>query len=215
MSLYIDKKQPSHYGGPNPNLDGWIYIAYDCRHLDESKIGFTTKSLWGRVQQSTTNPYYTLFAAFHVSAEQHGEIRYIEHYLQKITGATSIQHHSTGSESEWFNSSPDAVLSQMVGKAVNVLKNVMTEDLEFDYTKHVYIPNINPYAARLKRQQAEDFKRFSAPDIFIYDLEKGWSKWPERPNFLAELAAIDIAADMLVAGPDILVRRLNYDYALR
>jgi hypothetical protein len=97
----------------------------------------------------------------------------------------------------------------------NRLPNVFSEDGDFDYSSYVYLPTINPYFFELNERMGEQFTRISAPDIYIEDLQNGWVKWPERPNFLAELAATNVADSLLIAGPEILRRRLNYDAACR
>lgn len=212
--LYIDINNPSHPGGPSPKEHGWIYLGYSCHNLRETKIGHTTRSLYDRMRQTTTNPYYTLFAAFHIPRAFHGQIKAIERYVEWKCAWSNIPLPS-GNPSEWYRTSPGDVLSQMVGRMCNRLPGILNEDGDFDYTSFVYLPTINPYFFDLDAPDLERFTRLSAPQIYIEDLQKGWTTWPERPNFLAELAATNVADSLLIAGPEILRRRLNYDAACR
>lgn len=214
MALYLDINNPSHLGGPSPRARGWIYLCYDARDLTQTKIGNTTRPLWSRAWETTTNPYYTIFAAFHIPDVFHGEINSIEEYVTWKCAGSNIPR-PTGNPSEWYRTPPGDVLSQMVGRMCNRLPNVFSEDGDFDYSSYVYLPTINPYFFELNERMGEQFTRISAPDIYIEDLQNGWVKWPERPNFLAELAATNVADSLLIAGPEILRRRLNYDAACR
>ncbi len=214
MSLYFDIDSPSHPGGPSPRERGWIYLCYDPRNLSETKIGTTTRPLWARAWETTTNPYYTLFAAFHIPAALHGEIKSIEGYVTWKCASSNIPLPS-GNPSEWYRTPPGEVLAQMVGRVRNRLPGVFNWDGESDYTPFVYLPSINPYFFDLDGPDLEEFTRISAPEIYIDNLHRGWTKWPERPNFLNELAASSVADSLLIAGPEILRRRLNYDAVCR
>ncbi|ELW9525905.1 hypothetical protein SIO92_000122 [Burkholderia cenocepacia] len=180
-----------------------------------TKIGSTTRSLWDRTWQTTTNIYYTLFAAFHIPCELHSDIKGIESYLRQNC-AWGRKELPNGKPAEWYGTSPGDVLSQIVEKFPNVVRGIFTENLELDFTSHIYLPAINPYHYRdLDIATMGRFKRLSAPATYIDELQSGCASWPERPNFLNELAATNVADQLLVVGPEILRQRLNYDSACR
>ncbi|WP_318827328.1 hypothetical protein [Burkholderia cepacia] len=215
MSVYIDIESPSHRGGPSPRESGWIYLCSDPYNIEKTKIGSTTRSLWDRTWQTTTNIYYTLFAAFHIPSELHSEIKDIETYLRRNC-AWGRMELPNGNPAEWYATSPGDVLSQIVERLPNRVLGIFNDNLELDFTSYIYLPSINPYHYRdLDIATMGRFKRLSAPAMYIEELQSGWAAWPERPNFLSELAATNVADQLLVVGPEILRQRLNYDAACR
>lgn len=215
-SFYTNECSPSHPGGPSPTLSGWFYIAYDYRHLDQTKIGITSRPIFDRIKESkTSNPCYTLFAAFHVPDKS--ILLDIEKYIFRKIYSETIRHLS-GRESEWVHGSPSDIFGMVLGKIPNTLNiEVCPLSFEYDFTKTIYLPKINPYAVNLNigRDKFEEFVRFSAPEIYLEELQNGYRRWDARPNFLSEVGACGQQRILSIIAPQILLDRFNYDLALR
>ncbi|MBC8742616.1 GIY-YIG nuclease family protein [Paraburkholderia sp. UCT31] len=210
--FYLNLDVPSHLGGPNPNWTGWLYLAYDYRHLDQTKIGITTRPIFKRIRESTTNPYYALFAAFHVP--NLSDLTRIENYLHRKFHIGFVDHLSSGVESEWCTASPPDVLSILVEIIPNVL-SIDWDEEEYDFTRTIYLPEVNPYEALLHREHLDEYIRFAAPAMYLEELHCKYRRWDARPNFLAELAAMGPRTPLTITGPQLLLDRVNYDIARR
>lgn len=210
--FYLNSDVPSHSGGPSPTSLGWIYLTYDYRHLDQTKIGLTTRSIFKRIRESTTNPYYALFAAFHVP--NHSILVRIEKYLESALRVHFVRHLSNV-ESEWCMASPSDVLSSLVELLPNVL-DVDCDEGDYDFTRTIYLPEVNPYEAEyLADEQMDQYIRFAAPARYLEELRLNYRRWDARPNFLEEIAAMGSRSPLTITGPQVLLDRVNYDLARR
>ncbi|MDO8073792.1 hypothetical protein O3299_19845 [Janthinobacterium sp. SUN176] len=206
--FYLNADQPSHLGGPNPTMSGWLYLAYDYHRLGQTKIGTTTRSVFSRVRQTTTNPYYVLFAAFHMPEMSRAELRDVEKYLAWKSRIVSI-HFPDGHESEFLDTSPDDMLRHILERLPNRVSIV--SDGEFDYTDRIYLPSVNPYALDLRKAELDLYMRFAAPDMYLEELRSNYRYWPERPNFVDEVLAYSGKNPYAITGPKLLQDRLDYD----
>lgn len=211
--FYVDETATSHAGGPSPCRAGWLYLAYDYRHLNQTKIGITTRRIFTRIRESTTNPCYVLFAAFYVP--DHSQLKSIEQYLSWKLKIHFIPHPS-GVESEWGMGSPSDILGVIVELIPNVLAIDMDEG-EYDFTKTIYLPKVNPYADAiwLADEKFEEYLRFAAPELYLEELRQNVRRWDARPNFLAEVTAMGPYTPLVITGPKVLLDRINYDIARR
>lgn len=213
IMLYLNWNQPSHPDGPSPRNSGWLYIAYDCQHLMRTKIGMTTRPIFDRIRESTTNPFYVLFAAFHIPENLHHELKAIENYVARKLHAPFINHPS-GSESEWCILSPSDALAMIVGKLPNT-GCVDGSHEGFDFTRIIYLPKINPYKGNLCSKQLDDWIQLAAPEIYIQELESRQRQWDVSQDFLQRVSSGDGGRQFFLAGPRILIERINYDLAKR
>ncbi|MCX4152252.1 MULTISPECIES: hypothetical protein [Paraburkholderia] len=210
--FYLNPDAPSHPGGPDPNFNGWVYLAYDYRHLDHTKIGITTRPLFKRIRESTTNPWYALFCGFHLPAD-HTQLKRVESYLGWKLHVTFVDHLS-GAESEWCKSSPSDVLSILVEIIPNVV-HIDPDEGDYDFTKTIYLPAVNPYDAMLADEQLDEYIRFAAPEMYLDELRNGYRNWDARPNLVAEVAGMGPRTPLTISGPQLLMDRINYDIARR
>jgi hypothetical protein len=214
--FYLNMLEPSHPGGPNPNEEGWIYLTYDQYKLGQTKVGKTTKSLWSRIGTKTENPDYVLFAAFHVPSQHHCEIGAIEAYLRHKMWSTRIPHQRSRNDSEYVLISPDDALSIAVGKLPNVMPICTTEDGEWDFTTHLYLPDVNPYASFLYGSELDEYVELASPSMFQYELVAANKPFSfSLLNFLSEMRSIDVRGIYNVIGPELLLQRLGYDCVRR
>lgn len=210
--FYLNPDAPSHPGGPDPSCNGWVYLAYDYRHLDHTKIGITTRALFKRIRQSTTNPWYALFCGFHLSAD-HTQLKSVESYLSWKLHVAFVDHLS-GAESEWCMRSPSDVLSILVEIIPNVV-DIAPDDGDYDFTKTIYLPEVDPYKTTLANEQLDEYIRFAAPAMYLYELRNGYRRWDARPDFATEVAGMGPRTPLTISGPRLLMDRINYDIARR
>lgn len=215
LMFYIDKQIPSHPGGPNPYENGWVYLAYDQLKLWRTKIGSTTKSVWDRIGTTTEDPEYVLFAAFHIPSKFHGEIKAIEVFLRRKMGCSVVDHQNGGRKSEHVLLSPPEALSIAVGKLPNCLDISTTEDGEYDFTTHLYLPEVYPYTSPLDGRLLEEYVELASPSMFLkYELPKAKNFLPfNEQKFLSEMESTDARTIYNVIGPEHLLQRLRYDRA--
>lgn len=206
--FYLNADQPSHPGGPNPNWSGWLYLAYDYLRLEQTKIGTTTRSVFSRVRQTTTNPHYVLFAAFHIPEMTRTELRDVEKYLAWKSHVGSVDFPD-GSESEFLYTPPDDLLRHVLERLPNRVHII--SDGEFDYTNRIYLPSVNPYALNLNKAELDGYMRFAAPNMYIEELRLNYRQWPERPNFVDEVRAYSGKNMYAITGPKLLQDRIDYD----
>jgi hypothetical protein len=166
--MYVDPNAPTQPLGPNPFDLGWIYVAYDIRHLNECKIGLTRGPLWNRMTD-TTNPYYALFVAFRVPASSHFEIGNIEKFLKHKAGIYPIPHIRSGNDSEWYRTAPDAALLTLVEVFPNCFGDTghvrMTSD-GADFTECIYLPEIST-------QRLKNFNSAFVPSLLDFHANGG------------------------------------------
>ena len=208
--FYFNSDEPSHLGGPSPCWGGWLYLAYDYKRLNETKIGVTTRPLFNRIRQSTTNPYYVLFAAFHIPNCGLEKLREVEEYLT-WKSHIGLAEHPSGFESEWLLDSPDEVLRGVIGKIPNVIDINRDLDGDYDFTRSIYLPSVNPYATSLRREEIHAYLRFAAPSMSLEELSRGDRTWDERPNFLNEVILAGTRQPFPISLPKILLERVAYD----
>jgi hypothetical protein len=166
--MYIDPNSPTQPGGPSPSDNGWIYVAYDVRHLDECKIGLTRGPLWDRMT-NTTNPYYALFVAFRVPFSSHFEIGKIEAFLQRKAGIDPILHFRSGNKSEWFATTPVNALLMLIEVFPNCFDNtgpVRMDSDGADFTGCIYLPE-------LSAQRLQSFHGTFVPSLLDFHANGG------------------------------------------
>jgi len=161
--MYIDPNSPTHPGGPKPSEQGWIYVAYDVRHLEQCKIGLTRGPLWDRMTD-TTNPYYALFVAFRVPASSHFEIHKIEAFLQQKAGIYPVSHFRSGNDSEWYESAPESALLHLIEIFPNCFDDtgpVRMDDCGADFTECIYLPELSAH-------RLENFRHTFGQDLLAF-----------------------------------------------
>lgn len=206
--FYLNADQPSHPGGPNPAMSSWLYLAYDYHRLGQTKLGMTTRSVFSRVKQTTTNPFYVLFAAFHIPEMSRAELRDVEKYLALRSRIRSIDFPD-GHESEFLDTSPDNLLRHVLERLPNRVSIV--SDGEYDYTDRIYLPSVDPYALDLRKAELDIYMRFAAPDMYLEELKSNYRDWAERPTFVDEVLAYSGKNPFAITGPKLLLDRLDYD----
>lgn len=210
--FYLNKNEPSHPGGPAPSENGWIYLAYDQYKLDITKVGQTRHGLWSRLSTTTENPHYVVFAAFRVPHHQHPEIEAIEKWLRHKLYSIQIPHAGSTNKSEHVRVAPDDALGMVVGEFPNAVRLPRNEDIEYDFTEHVFLPEVNPFDADLREPALENYVQFASPAMYAEAVRSGYYK---RPDFLDRVDTIDAREIYNMTGPDVLLRRLSYDLARR
>ena len=206
--FYMNADAPSHPGGPDPWWGGWVYLGYDYKRLGETKIGITTRPIFTRISESPTNPYYVLFAAFHVPNCDYATLLNIEEYLSRKLRIGFVRHPS-GADSEWMMCSPCGVMRTVLEKLPNVL--AIDSDGEYDYTRSIYLPQIYPYDVDIGGEEFHRMLRFSAPSFYLQELTMGRKVWDARPDFLSEVSQANFRNGYAITGPQILLDRMNYD----
>jgi len=153
-----------------------------------------------------------LFCGFHVPAD-HAHLKRIENYLSWKLHVGFVDHLS-GAESEWCMSSPSDVLSVLVEIMPNVV-DIEPDEGDYDFTKTIYLPEVNPYNAMLANEQLDEYIQFAAPAMYLDELRNGYRRWDARPNFATEVAQMGPRTPLTISGPQLLMDRINYDIARR
>lgn len=212
--FYLNSDAPSHPGGPSPKESGWLYLAYDYHDLNKTKIGITTRPILERIRESTLSPGYALFAAFHVP--DHSKLDGVEKYIRWKLHTYFVPRLSSGKKSEVCTETPSDVLGFVVGKLPNYIEIERDVDGEYDFTKTIYLPKVNPYAADLEGKKLDRYVRFAAPETFLSGLREGWIEWDAKSTFLEKMETLKPNMhSMAICGPQLLLDRLAYDYVLR